>query len=192
MNTQDAAYADYLIRNQASLKSAVLQLPYRTHLKFQNLGRTLDIGCGAGRNLKALPKGSVGIDHNEWVVKACVQQGFAALTTDDFVAKSSLYLSAFDSLLLSHVAEHMPVLELTQLLQTFRAFLKPGGKIMIICPQEAGYASDATHVHFMDFETMEACLIATGFTPEKYYSFPFPRFFGKFFKHNEFVVIGTI
>ena len=191
MNTKDSAYADYLIQNQGTLRSLVFQLPYRKHLKSKKLGRTLDVGCGAGRNLRALHVGSLGIDHNEWVVKACVEQGFEALTTAAFMQKRTIFENSFDSILLSHVAEHMTILALTQLLRDYQAFLKPGGNIMMICPQEAGYASDGTHIQFMDFETMEACLRATGYQLKKSYSFPFPRFTGKFFKHNEFIVLGT-
>lgn len=191
MQTQDQAYADYLIRNQASLISATLQLPYRAHLKFLKLGKTLDIGCGAGRNLKALPAHSIGIDHNEWVVKACIQRGYLALTTDTFLSQGDLYENDFDSILLSHVAEHMTGFALTDLLLRFGRFLKPGGNIVMICPQEVGYESDSTHVHFLDFKGMEAALISARFNPVKKYSFPFPRICGKLFKYNEFVVVGV-
>ena len=41
-----------------------MQLPYRLNIKRQHLGRTLDIGCGIGRNMQALSADSLGIDHN--------------------------------------------------------------------------------------------------------------------------------
>lgn len=189
--TKDAAYADYLIQNQNSFRSTLVQLPYRTHLKCLGLGRTLEIGCGAGRNLKALRPESVGIDHNDQVVNACVKWGFNASTTQDFLSARTTHLNTFDSILLSHVAEHMSSAELSSLLRQYGEFLKPGGRIVVICPQELGYQSDATHVQFMDFEALKSSLRVAEFKVQRQYSFPFPRFAGKVFRHNEFVVIGV-
>ena len=188
--TKDAIYADYLIQNQKSTRAKVLQFPYRAHLKCLSLGKTLDIGCGAGRNLRALNQESVGIDHNEWLVKACNQNGLKAYLTDDFVKKSEVYSGKFDSILLSHVAEHMRLNELIELLKSYQGFLKPNGKLVVICPQEKGYASDSTHVEFMDFEKLNSALSSAGFVRLKQYSFPFPRLVGKFFPQNEFVLVS--
>ena len=46
-------------------KALNVQAPYRWNLRRQRLGRTLDVGCGIGRNLETLDPGSVGVDHNE-------------------------------------------------------------------------------------------------------------------------------
>ena len=189
--TEGQEYADYLIRNQQSFRSTILQLPYRLHMKSLKLGKTLDIGCGAGRNLRALNPASMGIDHNHLLVEACKSFGFNAMTTNAFLETKNHFLGHFDSILLSHVAEHMPPEVFVQLLRDYRPFLRPGGRIIVLCPQERGYASDPTHVYFMDFEEISKSLKVAGFIPSKHYSFPFPRSVGTRFAHNEFVVIGT-
>ena len=57
-----------------------VQAPYRAHLRRLHLGRTLDVGCGTGRNLRALDPGSVGVDHNPFSVALARQAGFTAYT----------------------------------------------------------------------------------------------------------------
>jgi 2-polyprenyl-3-methyl-5-hydroxy-6-metoxy-1,4-benzoquinol methylase len=190
--TKDIEYAKYLIRNQESFISAIFQWPYRTHLHSLRLSKTLDIGCGAGRNLKALNEDSVGIDHNSLLVESCKAKGLTAYTTEDFLANAARFKSKFNSILISHVAEHMPAPEFISMLIAYKPFLQHGGRMVVVCPQEKGYASDSTHVYFMDFETISDCLKRAGFTISDQYSFPFPRFAGKIFSYNEFIVIGRI
>lgn len=52
-----------------------VQLPYQLNLRRQRLGRTLEVGCGIGSNLRTLGAGSFGIDHNEAAV-AYARPGF--------------------------------------------------------------------------------------------------------------------
>jgi SAM-dependent methyltransferase len=190
-DTNTAEYADYLVNHQKRFISKIVQLPYRMHLKFLRLGKTLDIGCGAGRNLKACPEGSIGLDHNPLLVSACRGVGLNAMGEEEWVRSRERYLAHFDSILLSHVAEHMTELACVALIQQFLPYLKSGGKIVLICPQEAGYALDATHVEFMDFDKMKNILLQTGAVEiQKAYSFPFVRKIGNFFRANEFVVMG--
>ena len=53
---QLASYADRLRRKEDARWKQVLdvQAPYRWNLRRQELGRTLDVGCGIGRNLVSL------------------------------------------------------------------------------------------------------------------------------------------
>ena len=68
--------------------------------------------------------------------------------------------------------------------------LRPGGKLLLITPQEAGFRSDPSHVEFMDFDALRALLEDVGGEMLRAYSFPFPRIAGRVFPHNEFVVLG--
>ena len=61
---------------------------------------------------------------------------------------------------------------------------------MLITPQQAGYRSDPTHIEYADFAALHRMLADHGLRPERSYSFPFPRFVGRFFPHNEFVVVA--
>jgi hypothetical protein len=189
-DTNTLEYADYLIKHQKSLRAKILQIPYRLHLKGLGLGLTLDVGCGAGRNLNALPHGSLGIDHNPLLAEACRGFGLQALTTDEWNANKDQFTSRFDSLLFSHVAEHMTVPQFEILLQGFLFALRASGRIVVICPQEAGYASDSTHVEFMDDSKISGIFERLGLQPRASYSFPFPRALGRYFRQNETVVIG--
>jgi hypothetical protein len=69
-------------------------------------------------------------------------------------------------------------------------FLRPGGRLILITPQEAGYASDATHLTFLDLDALAALARGLGLEVERRYSFPFPRSAGRAFRYNEFVLVA--
>ena len=76
MRTADDDYARRLVGLEGARWKRLLnvQAPYRWNLRRHRLGRTLDIGCGIGRNLSALDPGSVGVDHNELSVRTARQR----------------------------------------------------------------------------------------------------------------------
>lgn len=166
-----------------------VQAPYRWNLRRLRLGFTLDIGCGYGRNLNHLGGKGVGVDHNPELIAAARAQGLQAFTVDSFRSSEFNRPEVFDSLLLSHLVEHMKEAEASALLRGYLPLLKRGGKVVLITPQEAGYASDPTHVQFMDFETLGNVARAEALQVERAYSFPFPRVAGRLFTYNEFVVV---
>ncbi|HKU81227.1 MAG TPA: hypothetical protein VJP76_03580, partial [Candidatus Tumulicola sp.] len=96
----------------------------------------------------------------------------------------------FDSLLFSHVLEHMEESAAEALLQAYLPYLKVAGTVVFMTPQEAGFASDPTHVHFTDFDGLSRIARGQRLVPVSMYSFPFPRFAGRFFRYNEFVLIA--
>lgn len=167
-----------------------VQAPYRRHLQRLRLGFTLDIGCGIGRNLSHLNGHGVGVDHNPKSVAMARSRGLAVYEPEAFFAQPEHRPERFDSLLFSHVAEHMHFDEAVRLLRSYLPFLRPGGQVVVLTPQEAGFRSDPTHVEYFDFARSEALLAAIGVQHLRSYSFPFPRPVGKLFPHNEFVVLG--
>jgi hypothetical protein len=70
--------------------------------------------------------------------------------------------------------------------------LRPGAVVVVITPQERGYASDATHVRFCGFAEVAELYATLGLTVRTQASFPFPRWAGKLFTYNEFVTEGSI
>jgi hypothetical protein len=72
----------------------------------------------------------------------------------------------------------------------YSPFIRPGGAVVLICPQERGYASDDTHVEFLDLADMEEIALSAGLMVERGYSYPFPRWLGKLFVYNETVVVA--
>lgn len=190
----DAHYAERL----ASLESVWwkrlldVQAPYRLHLRRLELGFVLDVGCGIGRNLVNLGRGNgVGIDRDPACVSIARARGLEAFSIEQFHASPYARSASFDSLLLSHVAEHMQRHEAVELLVQYERFVRPGGKIVLITPQQAGFGSDPTHVHYVDFNESAAILRAARIEPRRQYSFPLPEAFGRLFRYNEFVTIGT-
>ena len=191
-DTRDESYARRLqTKSDARWKQVLdVQAPYRWNLRRQELGRTLDVGCGIGRNMVSLSADSVGVDHNSDSVAEARKRGFTALDGDEW-AKSDLRVPAsFDSILLAHVIEHMDEPSAVALLEEYLPYLKPGGTVMFICPQERGYASDETHVRFVDLDGLSDLARKVGLTVQKRFSFPFPRVAGKAFLYNEFCVLA--
>jgi SAM-dependent methyltransferase len=181
-----------LMRRQCAAWKRILdvQAPYRWNLRRIAPGFTLEIGCGIGRNLEHLRGKGIGIDRNRHSVEFARSRGLAAFTPQEFEC-SSFSKQLFDSILLSHVAEHMSFNEVVDLLRQHLPCLTKRGSVILVTPQEVGFHSDPSHVEFMDFEKLEHVLTAIGFGVAREYSFPFPRFFGRLFVYNEFVVVGN-
>ncbi|MEK6288866.1 MAG: class I SAM-dependent methyltransferase [Acidobacteriota bacterium] len=192
LNTRDGKYTARLVAVQLARWKKVLdvQAPYRWNLRRLNLGFTLDVGCGLGRNLINLRGNGVGIDHNSDFVEIAKSHGLSAFTPKEFEASPFNVPDSFDSILLAHVVEHMTEQEALELLSDYLYLLKPRGRVILIAPQEAGYRTDPTHIEFMDFETLRRIGREAGLIPVKEYSFPFPRIFGRLFRHNEFVSVS--
>lgn len=192
-DTKDENYARRLQTKEGVWWKRLLnvQAPYQWNLRRQRLGRTLDIGCGIGRNLVSLEPGSVGVDHNAASVAEARRRGFEALTVEEWLESPLRAEAAFDSLLLAHVVEHMDQPAARSLLEMYLPCLKPGGRVFFICPQERGYASDPTHVEFTDGEALTSLARQVGLEPGRWFSFPFPRSAGKVFTYNEFCLLAT-
>ena len=190
-DTRGDDYADRLHRIQRARWKEILdvQAPYRWNLRRQDLGKTLDIGCGIGRNLSALGEDSVGVDHNEAAVAEAVTRGFTALTVEEWETSPLRVPGSFDSLLFAHIIEHMDQPTGLAVVQDYLPYLRPGGKVFFICPQERGYASDETHVRFADFAALQGLARDVGLEVVSSRSFPFPRWAGRAFVYNEFCVL---
>jgi 2-polyprenyl-3-methyl-5-hydroxy-6-metoxy-1,4-benzoquinol methylase len=183
-------YANRLIR---------LQTPrWKRWLGFQHLhgwnlrrlapGLTLDLGCGIGRNL--LHVRGIGVDVNEHCVEAARARGLEAFTPEQFDGSEHHQPARFDTLLVAHVVEHMTEDQAAALVQAYAPFVRSGGQLILMAPQEAGFRSDATHVQFMDFARLSRIAERAGFKPERRLSFPLMRPAGRWFKYNEFVLVS--
>ena len=191
--THGEEYAKRLIRLQTARWKRWLdvQALHRWNLRRLDPGFTLDIGCGIGRNLLHLLGHSVGVDINEHCVRAARERGLTAFTPSEFLRSADYNRPGrFDTILLAHVAEHMTEDQVVALLLEYEALLRSEGKLILITPQEAGFRSDPTHVELMDFARLARISDRLGFQPERAFSFPFPRWAGRLFTYNEFVVVS--
>jgi SAM-dependent methyltransferase len=164
--------------------------PFLLALKRERLGRTLDIGCGLGRNLALLSRDSVGVDHNAESVARARARGLDAVTVEEFTARG-YPKEAFDAILVSHVLEHLSPAAGVELIRQYLPYVKHGGAVLLLCPQERGFASDPTHVRWITDDDLVSVCNEQGLGNVRSRSFPLPRWAGKAFIYNEFRVRAT-
>ena len=136
-DTRDPGYAARLatLESKGWKKLFDVQAPYRRNLRKLDLGRTLDVGCGLGRNLMNLENG-VGVDHNADAVSIARSRGLTAYTTDEWPDSGAAIHATFDSILLAHVLEHVSQKDSDDIIAAYLPYLRPNGKLVLICPQE--------------------------------------------------------
>ena len=188
----DDAYAQRLTSLQQAKWKQVLdvQRPYRANLQKVCEGEVLEIGCGIGRNLRNLQGRITGVDPDTASIAVAKAAGLNAMTIDEFEEMQRTTPRTYGTLLFSHVLEHVTDEENDALFAQYLPYLAPRGRIVIECPQEVGYRSDATHIAWMDFPAIARRLERNGITVEREYSYPFPRVVGKVFIYNQFVTLG--
>ena len=191
--TAEAAYAHRLERlsQRGGVVRRVIdpQRPYRWNLRRLHPGLTLDIGCGIGRNLKHIDGNGVGVDHNADCVAACRADGLTAYITSEFANSPDAVLGRFDSLLFAHVLEHMTSAEADELVRSYLPYLRVGGQVIVITPQERGQASDETHVMLVDETVIRKMAGRLHLRTVCVRSFPFTKAIGKVFTYNETVAV---
>jgi SAM-dependent methyltransferase len=190
-DTTDREYTERLVKLTGAgwKKKLDVQRPYRWNLRrLMGERRVLDVGCGIGRNLAAVHPDSVGVDHNRYSVEHCRSLGLHAYTPEEF---ETAKLGTFDGMLMAHVVEHLAPGEEAKVIEIYLPYLDPGSIVLLICPQERGFASDATHTTFFDADKLSALCERVNLTVARTMSFPFPRFAGRLFAYNEFVLVAT-
>lgn len=187
-NPNDSSYTERLLATESGWKAWLgVQAPYRWHIRRRASGRVLDVGCGIGRNLTHLGGNGVGVDTNPASVEVARRRGRRAYTPEDFASSPDAAPAAYDTLLFSHVLEHMTGDEASGLVGQYLPHLRPGGRVIIIVPQEVGFRSDPTHIEFVSETDLLEIARAHDLEVERIYSFPFPRWAGRVFRHNETV-----
>ena len=166
--------------------------PYLVQMRFICKGQVLEVGSGIGRNLRVLKRGSLGVDHNKFAVKFAQSKGLKSLTVDEFIVESKNEPIVFNTLLVSHVLEHIDIDTQDEIFKQFMPHIMHGGKIVLVCPQEAGFNSDPTHIRWVDENILRKILEFLGCEKIKITSFPFPRWAGRKFIYNQTVATGIL
>lgn len=192
--TQDEEYTARLVNLQSVTWKEKLRFldPYGWQIRFICKGNVLEVGSGIGRNLRALKGRSLGVDHNETAVAFANNKGLQSLTSEQFLSRSVDKDQEFDTILLSHVLEHINQETQDQIFMHYLPFLKSNARVVIICPQEVGFDSDPTHIRWVDEEILFETLRSLECVDIKISSFPFPRRIGKRFIYNQFVATGRL
>lgn len=158
-------------------------------------GLAIDLGCGAGQILERLPKGSVGIEVNPYLVEDLTRRGFSvipAAKSEGGFNLQGLKPNEFGTLVLSHVLEHFDNAD-----QVLRSLLHDCAElgiltVIIVVPGETGYRSDPTHKTFIDMDYLRAHEVVDcdGFQISHYSYFPGNiQFIGKLFIYHELMVV---
>ena len=121
-------------------------------------GPTIDLGCGAGQLLARLPPGSVGLEVNGHLVDTLRSAGLPITLYDpdeDHFSLRSVPSGAYETLVMSHVLEHLP--NAHQVLRMlFDASTRLGvGRVIVVLPGARGFRSDFTHRTFIDCAYVE-------------------------------------
>lgn len=194
MTSTDADYTRRLQRLSGRRWKRFVPNPYRWNVRRLATGRVLDVGCGIGRCLDFIRPRGVGVDPNETAIAACRGNGLQAYRPEEFarVYGAGVADRRFDTLLCSHVLEHLDEAAGVELLATYLPYLAAHGRVVLINPQERGQRSDPTHVRMMDAAAITRLAQQCGLVIERISSFPLPRYFGRWFIYNETVTIAAV
>lgn len=165
---------------------------YQRNVRRVCTGRVLDLGCGVGRHLAQLDPTSVGVDIDRAALSLARARGLTALTPDELARSGHLQPDAFDTLLCSHVLEHLDHDDALDLVATHLPFVRRGGRVVIICPQARGQRRDPTHVTYLPADRLVELLTRAGAVVDRVRSFPLPTVAGRWFTHNETVVVAHV
>lgn len=194
MTSTDADYTRRLQRLSGRRWKRLVPNPYRWNVRRLATGRVLDVGCGIGRCLDFVRPRGVGVDPNETAVAACRDKGHQAYRPDEFarVYGGNQTGRQFDTLLCSHVLEHLDEPTAVDLLATYLPYLAPNGRVVLINPQDRGQRSDPTHVRLIDAAAITRLAEQCDLVIERISSFPLPPFFGRWFIYNETVTVARV
>lgn len=153
------AYAHNQIARQQNPLRKLIKHFYVARILRHVRGLAIDMGCGAGQILERLPKGSLGIELNPYLVDALRKRNLRVRLAD--TSKGDFHLddikpNEFQSLVLSHVLEHFENAD-TALRSLLANCAKAGiSNVIIVVPGQVGYRSDPTHKTFVTEEYLKA------------------------------------
>lgn len=174
--------------DRSALRKFVRKL-YLKRAASQLRGRTLDFGCGVGELLAWLPPGSRGVEYNRATVDHCRARGldvqFYDGGTDDWSLSMLDAADGFESMVVSHVLEHLDAPQ-DVLRKLLAAAVRLGIRdVLVIVPGRAGFRIDPTHRVMVD-EAMLRAAVSSPWQVARVFRFPFDvERVGDVFVYNE-------
>lgn len=178
-NTNTKEYTRYYLKkfNIWYRRFFPVDIPFKFIAKSCCRGKILDIGCGPGRYLAFFPERATGIDHNIDFINYTRKRGFTSFHTSEL---DKIKEQKYDTLLFSHILEHMPMNIGENLIKQYINFLKNNGRIVIVVPHGCCYKNDPTHVLYYGPEQINQLSQRIGFHLKKSFYNPFPDFLSNF------------
>ncbi len=103
--------------------------------------RVLDVGCGYGRNLRALRAAGIaatGVEINPAIVAANRRDGLDCVGVDEFDSAEGM----FEVILMAHIIEHFAPSDLLKFIDHYLDRLAVGGRLVIATPLMSKYFYD--------------------------------------------------
>ena len=188
-------YAEEQLRRSKHPIRRIIKQFYLDNILADVRGPALDVGCGAGQLLASLPKGSLGLEINPYLIKELASSGLNVmpynLEEDDF-AVSCIASGTYKTIIVAHVLEHF-----SDAANAVRKLIHAANRlgverIIIVVPGRKGYASDETHKTFVDRTFFKGSDLeyVEGFRIKGYTDFPLPlKAADKYFVYQELKIV---
>jgi len=180
MDTSTREYAEYYLKKYHIWWRfwTPLEVPFKYFAKCLCKGKTLDVGCGPGRYLSFLSN-ATGIDHNPCFVGYARDRGFDVYSNEDFEKDFDHHLNEFDTLLFSHILEHMEFHLACKFVEKYLPTLKKDGRIVIIVPHGICYHNDPSHICYLDCKMIKELASVNNLNLIKEMYHPFPEWLSR-------------
>jgi SAM-dependent methyltransferase len=191
--SQDYA-AEQLRRSRNPFRRLIKGFYLRNILK-EVIGPTIDFACGAGQLLARLPKGSVGVEVNPFLIEelAGMSLNVNRYDTDiDHFTLAEFPENTYSTFIMSHFLEHFT--EAGQIVKTlFHSCRRLGiRRIILALPGWKGYQSDSTHKTFVDSRYLQehglSCCEGYQIVKQRYFPINY-ELIGRYFVFHEFIVV---
>lgn len=170
------------------IRKLLLSKPLYETKSYKHLA--LDLGCGWGNYFEINPE-AYGIDLDDNCINYLHSKGYKAIKSD-LLERFPFDDEQFNCVIAHDLLEHFTLSETRTILNEIYRVLRRKGQILILIPHKKGFEYglkiNTGHKHFIIPKEIIK-LTENRFALKKLYSYPLPRFLGKYFTHNKEVLV---